>query len=70
MIVTPVSTFPLDGLQTASARFNAQAEAISRGQNEAEDQVAMLESERAIEANVTAARAADKMVGTMLDTVA
>jgi hypothetical protein len=39
MTVTPVSTFPLDGMQTASARFNIAAEAISNGEVEAEQMV-------------------------------
>ncbi|MBI4658003.1 MAG: hypothetical protein HY735_03990 [Verrucomicrobia bacterium] len=70
MTVTPVTSFPLDGMQTASARFNVQAEAIARGEIEAERVAALIESQRALEANAAAARAADEAVGTIIDTFA
>lgn len=67
MIVTPISTFPADGMQTASARFNAQADAIAKGNIEPETQVALIESERAFEANAASAKVADETLGTLID---
>jgi len=68
--LTPVSTFPLDGMQTASARFNNAAEAISRGEVEAEQMVELTESQRAFETNAAAAKAANDTLGTVLDAFA
>ena len=68
--VTPVSTFPLDGMQTASARFNNAAEAISSGAVDAEKMVELAESQRAFEANAAVAKSANDTLGTVLDAFA
>ena len=57
-------------MQTASARFNASAEAISRGEIDAKRMVELKESERAFEANAAAAKVANNTIGTVLDTFA
>ena len=67
MIVTPISTFPADGMQTASARFSGQADAVAKGDVTAETQVALIESERAFEASAASARVADRTLGTLID---
>jgi flagellar basal body rod protein FlgG len=57
-------------MQTASARFNASAEAISRGEVEAAQAVELIESKRAFEANAVAAKSADQTLGTLIDALA
>jgi flagellar basal body rod protein FlgG len=54
----------------AQARFEERAREIARGEIEAEDMARMIEDERAVEANAASMRVADRMVGTLIDTVA
>ena len=57
-------------MQTAAARFNAQAEAIANGQKGPEEMARLIESQRAFEANAAVAKAANKTAGTLLNTLA
>lgn len=70
MTVTPIFSFPVDGMQTASARFNASAQAISQGEIEPAQAVELVQSQRAFEANAAVAKAEDKTQEALLDALA
>ena len=70
MTVTPIVSFPVDGMQTASAQFNVAAQAISNAEIEPAKAVELVQSHRAFEANVAVAKAADEAQGSLLNALA
>ena len=61
---------PLDGLRRSQRKLEEDAEAIAQGDLSPEKIVGLVEAEHSFNANVVVVRAADRMVGTILNTYA
>jgi hypothetical protein len=70
VIVSPISSFPAEGIQTDSGRFDARAQAVARAEMEKQALAAKIESERSPAASESAAKASNSNVGSRLDTFA
>ena len=68
--ISPILTFPLEGIHSATSQFETHAEAIAKGSFDPQDFAGLIVNRRAVEANVAVIRTADKMMGTLLDAVA
>lgn len=61
---------PIEGIGRVTERFDYYAAAVASGRVEAREMVGTIESRRELEANVAVMRAADEMIGTLLDDLA
>jgi hypothetical protein len=61
---------PLDGLRRSQRKLEENAQAIARGDLSPDNIVGLIEAEKSFKANAVVVRTADRMVGTILDTLA
>jgi hypothetical protein len=70
MIISPISSFPNEGIQTTPARFDAQAQAVAKARTEERVRGTMLESASVSKATETTTKAGNPLVGSRLDAFA
>jgi hypothetical protein len=70
MNVAGVCSYPMQGLQAATAGLNKSAEALASGDLDSGNVIGMIDSKNAAEANIAVLKAGDQMIGTLLDVLA
>jgi hypothetical protein len=70
MTVAALYSNSYNGIRDAVGRFESHAGRLAGGEIDAENTTGLLREERAVEANLATMRAADEMVGTLLDVLA
>jgi hypothetical protein len=61
---------PIQAIQTATAKVEIHARALTSGRIDTEDVIGIIQGRRSLEANLATVKTADKMVESLLDALA